>query len=184
MYKLGFFKDDEEREYHCSDLYTVERNSRYERMVLGLSADHIAAIIELTATLRGPFNALYVLHTPRTGNEPGRYQSKALSYDETVRLLKRFKSFFECDSRHDLWLHSPATNTTMVYDRHNLIYLYRPTNEQLGIIERKGFDRKPWNTPVPHVHHYHAACDLFEAELINEKEYEWAKSPLRDEDLQ
>lgn len=180
MYKLGSIKNDEEQQYSYSDQYTVEKG--YERIVIGLSTGHIGAVTELAATLNGPFYVLYVLHTPRAGGEPGRYQSKALTYDEFSTLLERFKNYFEHDSRHDLWLHSPGTNTTIVYDRHNLIYLYGFTNDQLSIIEQRGLERNPINMPVPHVHHYHADYDVCEAQIIGE--YEWVKSPLRDEDRQ
>ena len=77
MFKLGYYINNELQEYHYSDLYNVERNSSDERIIIGLEQSHIDTVLDLMAVLKGPFYMLYVLHTPRTNNEPGRYQSEA-----------------------------------------------------------------------------------------------------------
>jgi len=130
--------------------------------------------------LNGPFYMLYVLHIPRTDNESGRYQSGMLTYNEISIMLNRFKNFFKNDARHDIWIHSPETNTTIVYDRHNLLYIYGYTNEYVHIIEKNGLRNEAVEIPFPHIHHYNAEYDMFESKLINE--YQWVRYPLRDED--
>lgn len=182
MFKFGRHSNDESQEYHYSDLYNVEQNSSYERIVIGLAQSHIETIIELTAVLNGPFYMLYVLHTPRTGEEQGRYQSEALAYNEISTLLNRFKDFFENDARHDIWIHSSETNTTIVYDRHDLIYLYGFTDEHLHIIEKKGLKKESVSIPCPHVHCYNSEYDNFEIKLLNE--YPWKRTSLHDKDRQ
>lgn len=182
MFKLGCLRNNESQEHHYLNVYTVEQSSNYKRIVVGLAQNHIDTIRDLIAVLNGSFYMLYVLHTPRTGNEPGRYQSEVLTYDEISTILNHFKSFFENDSRHDVWLHSPITNTTIVYDRHNLIYLYDFTDERVHIIEKRGLKKELVNIPYPHVHCYNPECDSFESKLINE--YKWIRTSLQDEDKQ
>ncbi|MEM5767888.1 MAG: hypothetical protein AAGU32_06320 [Bacillota bacterium] len=181
MFKLGCHRNNETQEYYYSDLYNVEQKSSYERIVIGLAQGHINTVLDLTAVLNEPFYMLYILHTPRTGNKPGRYQSQAVTYDNISMLLKRFKNFFENDARHDLWIHSPKTNTTIIYDRHNLIYLYGFTDEQVHIIEKKSLKKESINIPCPHVHCYNSEYDIFESELVNE--YQWIRTQLHDEDI-
>lgn len=182
IFKIGYRTNNQSQEYHYSDLYNVEQESTYERIVIGLAHNHINTILDLTAVLNGPLYVLYVLHTPRFGNESGRYQSGAMIYDEMRALLNQFRSFFENDARHDIWIHSPETNTTIVYDRHNLIYLYGFTDEHIRIIREKGLQKEPVKIPFPHVHSYNAEYDIFECKLL--KEYQWVKTPLHDEDSQ
>lgn len=182
MFKLGFYTNDELQEYYYSNIYNVEQNSNYKRLVIGLNKRHIDTILDFTSVLSEPFYLLYVLHTPRTGNESGRYQSGAFAFEEISKLLNQFKNFFENDARHDMWIHSPKTNTTIVYDRHNCIYLYGFTKEHMHIIEKKDLKKEPVNIPIPHVHNYNTEYDSAESKFLNE--YQWNITPLHDEDRQ
>lgn len=168
MFKLGYHKDNELQEYFYPDVYHLEQNSDLERVVMGLTKNHVDTVLDLAAQLCGPFCILYVLHASHTNSEHGRYQSKEMSYSEVSTLFTDFKDFFEKDSRHDLWLHSPQSNATIAYDRHNLIYLYGFTDQQLDIMVQKGLQNKEFAIPFPHVHCYHAEFDMFESRLIND----------------
>lgn len=181
MFKLGFYSKNESQEYHYSGIYNVEQNSNYERIVLGLTKSHVDIILDLMDACNEPFYILYVLHTPHSCEE-GRYQSGALTYDEVSTLLNCYKDFFENDARHDIWIHSPETNTTIVYDRHNLVYLYGFTGQHLHIIEQKGLKKESIHIPCPHVHCYNAEYDNLESRLLNE--YQWKRTPLHEEDKQ
>lgn len=168
MFKVGYHKDNELKKYVHPDLYHVEQSSGVERIVLGLSKKHVDTVLELATQYCEPFYILYVLHTSHADHEQGRYQSKAFSYFEVCTLFNTFKDFFENDSRHDVWLHSPQSNATIVYDRHNFIYVYGFDDEQLASIEGKELEKKVFTIPFPHVHCYHAEYDILETKLINE----------------
>lgn len=168
MFKIGYHKDNELKEYVHSDLYHFEKCSGMERIVMGLSKNHVDTVLELAVPFIEPFTMLYVLHTSHTGQEHGRYQSMAMSYNEVQALFTSCKDFFQNDSRHDIWLHSPQSNATIVYDRHNFIYLYGFADEQLNSIKRRGLEKKEFTIPYPHVHCYHAEYDIFETKFIND----------------
>lgn len=182
MFKFGCYKNNKLQEHYYSDIYNAEQKSSYERIIIGLERNQIDIVLDLAAVLNGPLYILYILHTPSTDNEPGRYQSKALAYDGVRTLLNRFKKFFENDARHDIWIHSSETNTTIVYDRHNLIYLYGFSDEHVFIIEKKGLHKESFITPCHHVHRYNSEYDIFESQLINE--YQWIRTSLHEEDRQ
>lgn len=182
MFKLVCYRNNELQEYRYFDVYDVEQNSSYERIIMGLTQGHINAILDFIAVLNGSFYMLYILHTPRADNESGRYQSKKLSYDEISVLFNNFRDFFENDSRHDIWVHSPETDTTIVYDRHNLIYLYGFNDKHIQILKKKELKKETVNIPSPHVHSYNAEYDTFESKIIND--YQWRRTPLEDEDRQ
>ena len=170
MFKIGCHKDNELQEYVHPDLYHVEQSSGIERVVMGLSKSHIDTVLELAAMFYEPFYIVYVLHTSHIDNESGRYQSKANSYSQVNTLFTNFKDFFENDSRHDVCLYSPQSNATIVYDRHNFIYLYGFVDKQLDSIQRKGLKQKAFTIPFPHVHCYHEEYDIYESKLINDFE--------------
>ena len=182
MFKLGYYSNNKLQKYHYSNLYNIEQPSNYERLVIGLENDHINTMMDLFSVLEEPFYILYVLHTPRAGSELGRYQSGPLTCEKTSALLNQFKDFLENDSRHDIWIYSPKTETTIIYDRHDLIYLYGFKEEHLHIIEEKGLKKERVKIPIPHVHNYNVEYDSNETELI--KKYHWRRMPLQDEDYQ
>lgn len=182
MFKLGCYKDNKLEMYSHDGIYDIEQSSSYERIIIGLAKDHIDMILELTVVLSEPFYMLYVLHSPRTENKSGRYQSNSLAYSEIEKMLNQFKEFFENDSRHDLWVHSPKTNTTIVYDRHNRIYLYGFTDKHIHLIKKMGLQEDTVSIPYPHVHNYNAEYDNFEHKLIND--FEWKVTSLLDEEIQ
>jgi hypothetical protein len=170
VFKLGYHNDNEMKEYVHPDLYNLENSNGVERLVIGLSKSHVDTILELAAPLCEPLYVIYVLHTSHNDNEQGRYQSKAISLSQVSDLFTSYKDFFENDARHDVWLHSPQSNASIVYDRHNLIYLYGFVDEQLECIEQKGIEKKAFTISFPHIHCYHAEYDIFETKLINEFE--------------
>lgn len=180
MFKLGIRKNQNTEAYQYANEYSVEKNINYERVIMGLTGEQIAAFLELTALLPEPFYLLYVLHMPRANNEPGRYQSKGMTYAEVAAIFKRYKDFLENDGRHDIWIHAPATNTTIVYDRHNCLYGYALTELQIQHIKKKLRLVERVSIPLPHVHNYQAKYDNEENTLI--RAFEWRRTSLEKED--
>jgi hypothetical protein len=55
--------------------------------------------------------------------------------------MAEFAEFLTEDGRHDLWLHSPRTDATLVWDRHDLIYAYGPL-EQFRAVPKESLLRE------------------------------------------
>jgi hypothetical protein len=142
-----------------------------------------ATFAQLVACLEPPLHLLYVLHTPRGEGAPGRYQSPELDAGQVRDFLVRFDAFLRRDARYDLWAYSPSTRAQVVWDRHDRLFAYGPTDAFVAALQALGF--APGAEPVmdwPHVHHYHAACDADAAALL--AWCEWHHTPLRPEDEQ
>jgi hypothetical protein len=79
------------------------------------------------------------------------------------------------DARHDLWVHSPEAEATLVWDRHNLMYAYGPLEQFRAILKvlQAGQVNGP---PYPHAHMYHADHDDSERKLL--RHFQWSRSPL------
>lgn len=156
---------------------------REERRIVTGMPDGDANLFEcLLARLEGPFHLLYVLHTPRGEADSGRYQSPLLDKADVVAWLRRFSGFLAADARFDLWLHDPAANATLVWDRHNLLYAYGPIERFADCLLANAFIEGEPSIPSPHEHHYRAEFDAEARSLIASQA--WSVSPLMPEDEQ
>jgi hypothetical protein len=152
------------------------------RLRIGPRERHVEVILRLAADLGEPFKVLYVLHTPRGGSTPGRYESPALDHAAVLEFFRRFGEFFAKDARHDVWLYSRPDDATLVWDRHDLLYAYGPLEKFVKLLEATGYRlAQAVPIPSPHTHNYHAEWDSSERELAA---LGWRATPLRPSDEQ
>lgn len=176
LFKLGHQVDAEWVEHRHLPVYEVG-----DRVLAGLPGGEAKVFTQLVACLEAPYLLLYVLHTPRGEAAPGRYQSPALSHEAFVDFVSRFSAFFKADARFDLWAHSPAERATVVWDRHNQLFAYGPTNRFVQCLD--ALDFRPGKVEIPaHAHYYRAECDDMARQLMSA--LEWIHSPLQPEDEQ
>ena len=162
-------------------VYWLEDTGAGQRVVAAASEDQVEIVLHLAAVAAaGTFALLWVLHTPRGGSQPGRYQSPPLSLEEARRLLLEHRALFEQDGRGDIWIHSKDPASTIVLDRHDLIYAYGPVQIFIEVLHRLGFTVGRASIPSPHAHEYHAELDPLELALA--AELEWIITELQPED--
>lgn len=183
MYKLGHFAGGRWGEHSHSPIYCLEKSGDgVEKVVATVPGGDPTVFRTLLEQLNAPLFLLYLLHTPRGEEAPGRYQSPELATADADLFLTRFARFLKSDARFDLWAHSPADKITVVWDRHNLIYTYGPSIHTVATLQSLGFrEGKPF-IPSPHEHHYYPDLDR-EAEAVLSY-YDWSFSPLRPGDEQ
>ena len=141
--------------FRYSNTFVREEVDGTPRLRIGARSGHVQLLLQCAAQLTPPFAILYVLHTPRGGSAPGRYQSPPLAGAELRAFLQRFGAFLAEDARHDLWLHSLPDDVTLVWDRHDLVFAYGALGPLTEVLESGGL-REGWpEVPVPHAHHYH-----------------------------
>lgn len=136
----------------------------------------------LTTTFAPPYFLLYVLHTPRGDVEPGRYQSEALTSEELKTFVAVFADFLSGDGRHDLWASAPNDGAQVVWDRHDVFFVYGHLEAATTLLRSLGFREGTARVLDPHAHHYHAEFDDAEHRLISY--YDWLRSPLQPSDEQ
>ncbi|WP_438447689.1 hypothetical protein [Gorillibacterium sp. sgz5001074] len=185
--KLVFFSDENKVDYERferfanKNVYNVYTQDDHSRIVVWTNKA-VHALIDLFMEMKEPYFILYILSVSRCDQETARYQSMELSTSDTEELLYEFADYLESDGRHDIWIHSPKDNATIVYDKDNLIYIYG----NLEAYEKKllvmGYTRynEPLFLPSPHAHCYHAEYDEKEIEIL--KRIHWYKTPLQQHD--
>jgi hypothetical protein len=180
-YKFGWIPD-QERRYEYQNVFAVEKTSRLQRLVVAPSANQVSLMLKLLRVMPEPYGILYVLVVPRGEAEAGRYQAADFKpRNEAEGFLTRFKEFFENDGRHHIWIASPPSPDTLVYDHHNVIYAYGRLPELERIVLDHGLSRvEEVKFPSPHTHNYSEAFDRDEEELL--RYWPWVRSPLREND--
>jgi hypothetical protein len=150
------------------------------RLVIGAARKAVELMWDLVSTLPPPYGVLYVLLKPIAGAAPGRYQSPPLERLEVLTCLARYRSFFEGDGRHHVWLSSPGQGH-VVYDQHDVLYAYGAIEHFEDILQRSGLRAGEVEFPGEHAHAYHHEYDTVQTALLGE--FNWTASPLRSEDI-
>jgi len=157
-------------------------SSGNQRICVTTSSGYVESLLALAATLPEPFFILYVLVVSRKEeSEAARYQSAQVSHSELRAFFERFEDYFENDGRHHVWIHSPESSATLVYDNHDLIYCYGPLETFSTVLQNNGLKLVAEVQRIgPHGHCYNQEFDNSEGELL--KFFRWKKSPLQPQD--
>ncbi len=107
--KLRTFVDPEWVPNHYERVFWRDVAGTEPRVVAAVSENQIELMLDLAAWLVEPLLVLWVLHTPRGGSRPGRYQTPPLTLDEVRRLLIEHRALFEQDGRSDVWISCSGT---------------------------------------------------------------------------
>jgi len=183
MHKLDWQSEGGWEPHSHAAVFTYETTSAgTTRLLAGVPGGDSSILSKLIECLAPPYYLLYVLHTPRGEGEPGRYQSPQLELGELLSFISRYASFFAGDSRFDIWVHSPTSGGTLVWDRHNLIYGYGPMKCYCDALESIGFSEGVPTIPAPHAHNYRQEFDDDAKALLSA--FPWLFSELRPEDEQ
>ena len=183
MHKLSHQVGNEWLEHSFAPIFAREpATGGAERLIVGVPAGDRDVLLKLLECVEEPLFLLYLLHTPRGEAEPGRYQSPKLTSAEVRAFLARYSSLLANDARHDFWVRSPASDATVVWDRHNVIYAYGPVECFESSLRALGFDKTIPVVPVPHAHHYREEYDTLASEVFTA--FQWRQSPLREGDEQ
>jgi hypothetical protein len=180
MYRLGQFVNGSWVEYSHPPVFERPAANESARLAIGVPNGDADVLRTLVGCAEPPYHILYVLVVPRGEGNPGRYQSPLLEHQEVDAFLGRYADFFRADGRAHLWLYSPSSKATLVWDRHNILYAYGPLpcfEEKLGSL---GFHPGALKIPAPHEHHYRKECDADGASILGR--FEWRYSELRPED--
>jgi hypothetical protein len=177
MEKLSYEINGEWVDHSHTSVYERQEN----RISIAWPSGEVELFLTLLNLLQEPLHILYVLHTSRGEAEVGRYQSPALNKVEVSELISEYALFLSKDSRFDLWFYSPAQKFTLVWDRHNLVYVYGPLDEAEEVISKNGFVAGHPRINFDHQHHYRQEFDADSKSLLDK--YDWVYSPLKESDI-
>jgi hypothetical protein len=108
------------------------------KILAGIPGGDPAVFARLVECLEPPYFLLYVLHTPRGEADAGRYQSPLVLIEQFREFVNGFGSYLSADARFDIWAHSSAEQATVVWDRHNQVFAYGPTEKFQSVLTAHG----------------------------------------------
>jgi len=168
--------------FSYGDLYFREPLTRGERLTIGPAAAHVDLMMSLAGIWpTQQFFILYVLLIPHSGARPGRYQSPIVeSFEDLQVFFYTYERFLEADGRHHIWVGSPTSDGTLVYDQHNVIFAYGDLARYEVVLRGHEFQQQPFSFPFPHCHNYPSTHTVHEEELL--AHFDWQYSPLQPGD--
>jgi len=186
MYKLGHEVDGEVVEHSHPPRFmrqiVAPGDPGRSRLVIGVPGGDPTVLGALALHLAEPLFVLYVLHTPRGEGEAGRYESEEIDHAALRAFLDRYARFLAGDGRFDLWVISPETGATLVWDRHNLLHGYGPLEAFAATLRGLGFKEGELPPLGGHMHYYRPEFDLDAEAMLSA--FDWVRKPLRPEDQQ
>ena len=184
MRKLSLDLDRKEVDQSPPAVFERQTTTSGKTRVVAWVPDGQADLLQqLSALLQGPYYVLYVLHTSRGEGELGRYQSPELTRGELDAFLTTYRCFFADDGRHDLWVYSPGTNRTLVWDRHNKLFAEgEPLDDVISALLLRGFREGSLEPLGDHFHNYRPEYDADATNLL--QAFDWHRTPLRPQDEQ
>ena len=150
-------------------LFEKERN----RYIIGGSKGHLDTILKLVREMEEPFRILYVLVVTRSGAREGRYESVDLGLEEVEGFIESYRDALEHDGRHHFWVHSMGDNSTLVFDRHQVIYAYGLLDAFGKILEDCGYRPGTVDRNYRHAHNYHPLFDNDQASIVEDPRFKW-----------
>lgn len=172
------FRQEGKAWVECSSTPVDEKQttkSGTTRICAMVTKDTQAVFKELSLSMEEPYFLVYVLHTTRGEGDCGRYQSPELSKAEFVQFLHKFREYFWSDARFDIWAYSPGEKSTIVWDRHNMLYAYGPIPRFESVLANLGYEAGRPMIPAPHEHHYRKEFDAAACSVLNY--FDWIYIP-------
>jgi len=181
MAKFSILIDGKETTYMTKNVFEIELVEGISRGIVRSKSGLSSIIIDWINVHDGHFGILYVLAVPGTGIKPGRYQvSNPCNKSEVIHFIKKYKDYFENDARHSIWFINLETRDQIIYDKHELLYIYGNLDKVKILLEKKGFKESRISIPEPHVHSYNPKYDIFEDKIMNYWDWKWL--PLEKDD--
>ncbi|MBP8004387.1 MAG: hypothetical protein KA044_05005, partial [Elusimicrobia bacterium] len=89
-------------------------------------------------------------------------------------------SFLNGDGRHDFLIEAPKEPATVLWDRHDLIFVEGNLDHALEVLTTLEFQRGELAVPTPHRHMIDETRNQEETDLLMVMDWQWAELLLAD----
>ena len=163
--------------------YAIRESSSGGRLIVTPDKNHIKLMLNLFAgeNKNHSYSIVYFLLNGRKDAQ-GKYQaSKALSWVGLENFCVKYSDYFETDARHNFGIRDIETKDTVIYDNHNVLYVFGNLEEKIKILEGNGYKKAGKIViPKPHTHFFNDDNDDIENDLLRNNE--WIFTPVKIED--
>ena len=92
--------------------------------------------------------------------------------------LNKYSEFLTFDGRHEIWVADSKSKFQIVWDNHNLLYVYENKKFVIDYLNTKAYNENDITITFPHSHMYHKEYDNMQESII--KEYDWIISEIEN----
>lgn len=132
----------------------------------------ITDLLRLVRGLEAEVWILIVLVVEYPGREPGRYASPMIPWQELESCLLKYAPLIENDGRMCLWICEANQNWKVIYDRHELFYLYGDAEWFRDRLHVQGFQEGELKLFGPHYHSYLREYDAMADALLGRWDFQ------------
>lgn len=164
--------------YDWGNQFTVEEAAGDKRLLATTSTDRIAFLIEMLRPYPGPLIVCYVLIEDKPGlpMRPGYYYSPEVNLDQVIDFLTEFQDMFVYDGSQAVHLLCKSSGGLVVYDEHDLYFLYGDFSSQLELLRSRGYADGGDFCLDRHAHFFRDSFSLWIFELF--KLWPWGYRPF------
>ena len=163
--------------------YAIKEKVSGRRLIVTPDKGHIKMMLDLLAGENKNHSysiAYFLLNVSK--DVLGKYQTaKALAWEELENFCEKYSDYLETDARHNFGVRDIETKETVIYDNHNVLYVFGDLGEKIKILENNGYKRvEKIVIPKPHTHFFYNENDDNEIEFL--KNNDWIFTPVRIQD--
>lgn len=176
-------QDGEIGPYVPTDTYEINRTGLGTRIIARTNQDRIEFFKAILDLYPGPFFITLVVQEPYGEFQvAGRYYSdKGKTRVQIDYFLDYFHDFICYDGFHHLWISCETTDGIIVYDQHDIFFMYQQTDQILDYLRSHDFCEGHVGADFHHAHRSRADISPGTKELL---EYgPWYHSPLEINDV-
>jgi hypothetical protein len=157
--------------------YAIINNPAGNKLIVTPEKEQIKEMLKLFGQNKdNKYSIIYFLLSS------GKYQSaNPLTSNELEIFCKKYTDYLESDGRHNFGIMDINTNDTVIYDHHNILYVYGNLEDKIEILEKNGYKKVEKITiPKAHCHLFNSENDEIQNEII--KNNEWNITLIKDQD--
>lgn len=163
-------------------VFEFQQHDWGSRFVATAGPTPIGTLLSLVKGLEREVWLLYVLVVDFEDHEPGRYETQLIPWEEVEAGLTAYTPLLEKDGRQCLWIANAEQSWQVIYDRHELFYLYGDAEWFEARLRANGYEEAPIAWFGPHYHSYLREYDASAAELL--QRWEFTRKELMDGDVE
>ena len=160
--------------------YAIKEKASGARLIVTPDKDHVKMMLNLLAGENKNRRYSIVFYFIGSFREDGsKYQSaKTLSRGELESFCEKYLDFLETDAGHNFGIRDIETKDTVIYDNHNVLYVFGNLQEKIEILENSGYKKvEKIVIPKPCTFIYHSENAAIEQEIKTNNE--WIFTPVK-----
>ena len=165
--------------------YAVKEKASGTRLIVTPDKDHVKMMLNLLAGEHKNHRYSIVFYLIGSFREDGSkcQPAKTLSWGELESFCEKYLDYLETDAWHNFGIRDAETKETVIYDHHNILYVFGNLEEKIKILENNGYKKvEKIVLPRPCTFIYHPENAAIAQEIKTNNEWIFTPVKMREDD--